>query len=271
MLFLKIYSIIVFVHNGRIGFVNNISLISLVKIAIRHFYILVISALVCGIAAFSFCQFVAVPVYSATGSVLVTNGAIIKDNIDNNTGSSKVSNTDISASLQLANTITDILKTNDIYKELADNTGNKYTYSELKSKISVKRRSTDTLFIDIAFTGSTPEEAKSLTNKFLELAPDYILKFIPNSTAAVTTNAESALRIYPRTSVVSLAAAFIGAVISFAIVYLISLANTTIKTESDITDNYKIMLIGNIPDFSNAKSKGYYKYGKYGYSRKDDQ
>ena len=79
------------------------------------------------------------------------------------------------------------------------------------------------------------------------------------------------MRIYPRTSVVSLAAAFIGAVISFAIVYLISLANTTIKTESDITDNYKIMLIGNIPDFSNAKSKGYYKYGKYGYSRKDDQ
>ena len=33
------------------------------------------------------------------------------------------------------------------------------------------------------------------------------------------------------------------------------------------------MLIGNIPDFSNAKSKGYYKYGynKYGYSRKDGQ
>lgn len=249
------------------GFVNNISLVSLVKIAIRHFYILVISALVCGIAAFSYCQFVAVPVYSATGSVLVTNGAIINDSTESNT-SSKISNTDIAASLQLANTITDILKTNDIYKELADNTGNKYTYSELKSKISVRRRSTDTLFIDIAFTGSTPEEAKSLTNKFLELAPDYILKFIPNSTAAVTTNAESASRIYPRTSLVTLAAAFIGALISFAIVYLISLANTTIKTESDITDNYKIMLIGNIPDFSNAKSKGYYKYG---YSRKDGQ
>ena len=33
------------------------------------------------------------------------------------------------------------------------------------------------------------------------------------------------------------------------------------------------MLIGNIPDFSNAKSKGYHKYGynKYGYSRKDGQ
>ena len=45
------------------------------------------------------------------------------------------------------------------------------------------------------------------------------------------------------------------------------------KAEDDITNNYKIMLIGNIPDFSNAKSKGYYKYGynKYGYSRKDGQ
>lgn len=248
---------------------NNISLVSLVRVAIKYYYILIISALVCGIAAFSYCQFVAVPVYSAKGSVLVTNGAIINANQDSVvTGSSKVNNTDIAASLQLADTITDILKTSDIYKELADGTGNKYQYSQLKNMASIKRRSTDTLFIDISFSASTPEEAKTLANKFLDLAPDYILKFIPNSTAAVTTIAESATRTYPRTPVTTVAAAFIGAVISFAVVYLISFTNTTIKTESDITDNYKITLIGNIPDFSSAKSKGYHKYG---YSRKDGQ
>ena len=114
----------------------------------------------------------AVPKYSATGSVLVTNGAIITDNNTVSSNSKTVSNTDIAASLQLANTITDILKTNDIYKELADNTGNKYLYTELKNNVVIKRRTTDTLFIDISFTASTPEEAKTLTNKFLELAPD---------------------------------------------------------------------------------------------------
>ena len=121
------------------------------------------------------------------------------------------------------------------------------------------------MFIDIAFTASTPEEAKTLTNKFLELVPDYVLKFIPNSTAAVTTNAENAVRTYPRTSLTTIGAALLGGIISFAIVFIISFTNTTIKNENDIKDNYKLMIIGNVPDFSGAASKG---YGKYGYSRK---
>ena len=89
----------------------------------------------------------------------------------------------------------------------------------------------------------------------------------------MTTNAENADRTYPRTVITTIVAALAGGLISFAVVYIISLTNTTIKNEDDITNNYKIMLIGNIPDFSNAKSKGYYKYGynKYGYSRKDGQ
>ena len=153
---------------------NNISLFSLVRLALKYVYVLIVSALICAVIAFSYCQFVAVPKYSATGSVLVTNGAIITDNNTVSSNSKTVSNTDIAASLQLANTITDILKTNDIYKELADNTGNKYLYTELKNNVVIKRRTTDTLFIDISFTASTPEEAKPLTNKFLELAPDYI-------------------------------------------------------------------------------------------------
>lgn len=243
---------------------NNISLLTLAKIALKYIYVLIASALICGIIAFSYCQFVAVPKYSATGSVIATNGAITTDGANTATGS-KVSSTDISASLLLANTITDILQTNDIYKELADSTGNKYQYSQLKSNISIKRRSEDTLFIDIAFTASTPEEAKTLTNKFLELVPDYVLKFIPNSTAAVTTNAENAVRTYPRTSLTTIGAALLGGIISFAIVFIISFTNTTIKNENDIKDNYKLMIIGNVPDFSGAASKG---YGKYGYSRK---
>lgn len=246
---------------------NNLSLIHLLKLALRYIYVLIIAGLICAVIAFSYCQFIAVPKYSATGSVLVTNGAIIADSNSKSeeTASKSVSNTDISASLQLANTIIDILKTNDIYKELADDTGGKYTYEELLGNASVKRRNTDTLFIDITFTASTPEEAKSLVNNFLELAPDYILKYIPNSNSAVTTTAEKAQKTYPRTVSTTAIATVVGAVLCFAVVYIISLFSTTIKNEDDIKNNYDIMLIGNIPDFSNAKSKNYYKYG---YSKK---
>ena len=243
--------------------VNNISLIGLLKLALRYIYILIAVALVAAIVAFSYCNFIAVPRYSSTGSIVVTNGAIINNSSSQST-SNKVSTSDIAASLQISNTIIDILNTNDIYKELASDLGNKYTYTDLMGRATVKRRSEDSLFIDATFTADTPEEAQALVNGFLKLVPDYILKFIPNSTAAVTTTADRAIKIYPQTSKTVFIAALAGALLSFAVIYILSIFNTTIKSEEDIKDNYDLMVLGNIPDFSSAAS---YKKKYYGYSK----
>lgn len=248
---------------------NNISLVGLLKLALRYIYILIAVALVAAILAFSYCSFIAKPKYSSTGSIVVTNGAIITDSevqTSTTTSAKKVSSSDISASLQLSNTIIDILNTNDIYKELADDLGDKYTYTDLMGRASVKRRNEDTLFIDASFTADTPEEAQTLVNGFLKLVPDYILRFIPNSTAAVTTTADTAVKIYPQTSKTVFIAALAGALLSYAIIYILSIFNTTIKSEEDIKDNYNLTVLGSIPDFSSAASdkKKYYGYSKGG-------
>lgn len=246
---------------------NNISLVGMLKLALRYIYILIAVALIAAILAFSYCSFIAEPRYSSTGSIVVTNGAIINDTevqTSATTSAKKVSSSDIAASLQLSNTIIDILGTNDIYKQLASDLGNKYTYTDLMNSSTVKRRNEDTLFIDATFTADTPEEAQTMVNGFLKLVPDYILKFIPNSTAAVTTTADRAIKIYPQTSKTVFIAALAGALLSFAVIYILSIFNTTIKSEEDIKDNYDLMVLGNIPDFSSAAS---YKKKYYGYSK----
>ncbi|MEE1238954.1 MAG: Wzz/FepE/Etk N-terminal domain-containing protein, partial [Acutalibacteraceae bacterium] len=109
---------------------NNISLVGMLKLALRYIYILIAVALIAAILAFSYCSFIAEPRYSSTGSIVVTNGAIINDTevqTSATTSAKKVSSSDIAASLQLSNTIIDILGTNDIYKQLASDLGNKYT------------------------------------------------------------------------------------------------------------------------------------------------
>ncbi len=243
---------------------NNFSLLYMLRLALKYIYFLIAAAVVFAGASLVYCKLLATPEYSATGSVLVTNGAIISSGAaSSDTASKSVSNTDITASLQLSNTIIDILKTNGIYKQLADSFEGEYTYSELISRAEVKRRSTDTLFIDITFTAQTADEAKELVNGFLELAPEYILEFIPNSNAAVTTTADTAAMTYPRTALFTMTAAAAGALLSYIVIYIISYFNTTIKTEADIKENYDILLLGNIPDFSSAGSKGYYKYNSY--------
>lgn len=247
---------------------NNISLISLLKLALKHIYVLILAGVVFAAVAFSYCKFVAVPKYSATGSILVTNGSIINDtqsSATSSTSSRNVSYTDINASLQLADTINDILNTNDIYKELSNEDSNRYTYSNLKSRSSVRRRSSESLFIDVTFVASTPEEALRLTNKFLNLTPDYVKNYIPSANTAIATQPDRAGKTYPRTSLYTLAAGFCGVIIAYAIVYIISLTNNSINDEDDIVNHYDIPVLGNVPDFANAKSKEYSAYKKGGY------
>lgn len=248
--------------------VNNISLISLLKLALKHIYALILAGVVFAAIAFSYCKFVAVPKYSATGSVLVTNGSIINDtqsSATSSTSSRNISYTDINASLQLADTINDILNTNDIYKELSNEDGNRYTYSNLKSRSSVKRRSTDSLFNDVTFTASTPEEALRLANKFLNLTPDYVKDYIPSANTAIATQPDRAGKTYPRTSLYTMTAGLCGVILAYAVVYIISLTNNSIKDEDDIVNHYDIPVLGNVPDFANAKSKEYSTYKKGGY------
>lgn len=247
---------------------NNISLISLLKLALKHIYVLILAGVVFAAVAFSYCKFVAVPKYSATGSILVTNGSMINNTQSpdtSSTSSKNVSYTDINASLQLADTINDILNTNDIYKELSLEDGNRYTYTNLKSRSSVRRRSTDSLFIDITFTASTPEEALRLANKFLNLTPEYVKEYIPSANAAVATQPDKAAKTYPRTSLYTLAAGLCGVILAYAVVYIVSLTNNSIKDEEDIVNNYDIPVLGNVPDFANAKSKENSAYKKGGY------
>ena len=126
--------------------------------------------------------------YSATASILVTNGAVITSYAET---TDKISGSDISASLYLAETVIDILNTPDIYIELAEELGEK-DYQRLQGAFSVSRRSEDTLFVDITYSNADPQRAMDVVNKFAEVACGYIPGFIPSARVNIATLATKA-------------------------------------------------------------------------------
>ena len=126
--------------------------------------------------------------YSATASILVTNGAVTTSYAET---TDKISGSDISASLYLANTVVDILNTPDIYIELANELGEE-DYQSLQNSFLIARRSEDTLFVDITYSNSDQKKAVDIVNKFTELACDYIPRFIPSARVNVASIAVKA-------------------------------------------------------------------------------
>ena len=141
---------------------KNITLISLFNLAIKHILLIILVAAVFAGATFSYCEFIATPRYSANGAIMVTNGAITTNTeaeTETETESkneNNIQNTDISASINILDTVIDTLSTRGIYKELSEKLNNKYSYGSLKGRsVIAKRNNTRSLYIDVSFTAGT--------------------------------------------------------------------------------------------------------------------
>ncbi len=239
---------------------NNFSLYYLFRLFLRNIFIILLTGVVFAVSVFAYCEYFVEERYSATGSVLVTNGGILYENDKTNS----VQGSDITASINLSTTIKDILLTTDIYKQLAEELGGDYSYAQLKKCATVTKREDYSLFIDVKFETSDKKETVRITNTFLKLAPEYISKFIPHSSSTAITTADVARKTYPQTTTATVSAFFIGAILCYVIIYFVSLGNMTIQGEEDFKDHYDIPILGNIPDFSEAQSNKYTNYYKRG-------
>ena len=241
---------------------KDISLMYLFDLALRRIWVLILAAVVFAAAAFGYCKFLATPQYTATASVLVTNGGIMTKS--DTEGDETISTTDISASINLVDTVMDILETSEIYKKLSESIDGEYSYQQLKSKTTISSKADHSMFVDVTFRAESPKEATEIVNAFVELTPEYIVEFVPYSNVAVAATADSAALVFPRTTTTITIAGLVGAVIAFAISLLIDSFDQAILGESDFTSHYDIPLVGSIPDFESmgiVSSSNYYQKG----------
>ena len=150
---------------------RNFTLFSLFKIALKHIVVLILVAVIAASAAYSYCKYIPIPKYVATGYLVVSNGTIFSnDNMSDNTSSENsefISSSDISSSSSLLNVVVDLLNTNGIYKELSSELDGKYSFKNLMGRSTVERKENSYIQIKVSFSSSTPKEAVYLVNSFL--------------------------------------------------------------------------------------------------------
>lgn len=241
---------------------QEISIFVLFRIALRRIWALILAFVLAAGVAFSYCEFVVTPIYGASASIIVTNGAVVSP--DETSSASKVLGSDIQASLMLVDSVVDMLKTPDIYKYLSRKLGNDYDYKVLRANTSVSRRGEDTLFIDIFYTDSDPQNAIKISNMFASAACDYVAEFISRTDPKIVSSADRASLVSPRTFKTTLLAGFAATFILYIIFVCIELFSNTIRGEEDFASRYNIPLLGSIPDFDEArKASSYNKRGYY--------
>ena len=95
----------------------------------RHFWVIVLSMIVFGAAAFSYANFLITPLYHSEAKVYVNNSNL-------SVGSTAISLTDLNAAQSLVDTYIVILKSRPTLEDVIEKANVSYTYEQLESMIS---------------------------------------------------------------------------------------------------------------------------------------
>lgn len=213
-------------------------------------------AVVCAVATFLGTFFFVTPLYESDVKFYVNNSSSVGD------VSVKLTNTDISAAKSLVDTYIVILNTRQVLNDVIDYAGVDYTYSQIKSMISAGSVSSTEVF-KVVVTSPDPLEAKKIADAIAYILPKQITTIIDGTSTKVADAAVTPVKAsspsYSKNAVIGF---LVGMVATMAVIVILDLLNTSVRTEEDIERSCDYPVLAAVPDMTAPVKGGY--YGAYG-------
>ncbi len=190
------------------------------------------------------------PKYSASTSLVLTSAS------GNDTTANTITTTDVTLNSKLVSTYSEIVKSNDVIRQVISNLGINISEQELKRNVSVKEVE-DAEMIKISVTNEDADVSAKIANEIAKVFCDTVADIYKINNLHILDQAEpnyTPANIHHSKDVIIFA--FIGAVIAVMYVLLANMLDTTIKTSEDIEKNFGLPVLVSIPqidNFSNDK------------------
>lgn len=242
---------------------DYIDLLEVIRILLKKWWIIVISALLCATGFLSYKMYTYKPSYTATAKMFVNANAF--------SISQTISVSQITTSASLVPVYSEILNTHFVL----DKVGNRLTaygysgldYYSLSSKVSCKELN-ETPVVAITVRDSDPDRAIAIANTIAKVLPDTIQMVIEGTSAVIIDEAVSSTKVNSSITRNTVMAAMLGAIVACGIIFLDDyVLNDCIMDSKWIEDTYEdIPVLGRVPDYESEKKSRKYGY-VYGYGQ----
>lgn len=239
---------------------DYIDLLALFFVVRRKLPLIILLGVIGGAIAFSYSYYMVVPQYKATATMYVNNKSS-NTSTDNYT----ISQADITASVKLVDTYSAILHSDSLLEQAVETSGIDISVEDLRNHFSTASVNNTEVF-SLYVRSTSPEDAAELVNAIAENATTQIGEIIEGSSVKIIDKAKIPTTIdSPSYKKYTMVGTLAGILCGLAIVTLIALADTSIKSEDDLS-YWPYPILGVIPDFDTRNSASYYKYS---YGKKD--
>lgn len=263
---------------------NTINLRQLLQIFRQHIWALILWSIGLAIVGWGISNYVISPRYTASAQMLVNQKANKNDpNAAYNTQQANMQMVttyrDIvtshkilqEASNQLANPTRVVKKaTKAVYRTdangrrrlikraqpaIIERTGRTYSISanELAKNISVNTQQQSQVF-SIAATANTPDKAKVEANAVAETFRNDIPKLMNVNNVTIVARATDGGQSYPNVRLFTLAGFLIGLILSFAVIMIREMTNTTVRDDDYLTQDLGLTDLGQVAHFHVSSS-----------------
>lgn len=215
----------------------EIDLGELIGLLLSRAPLIIITAILFGILAFSYAKLMITPQYRSTTSIYVINQQ----------ASDTVNTSDLQAGLLLTNDYVNMITSRSVLEKVVNSMNLDYGYGTLRGKLSVASTS-NTRIIDITVEDPDPYEAKRLADAIREAATEKILSVM--AIDAINVFEEGNIAQSPsspnvkRITLIGFAAGFL---LAAALVILNYLLNDSVRTPDDVEKYLGLSTLGSIP------------------------
>lgn len=217
------------------------TLLELLQLLKKHVKLCISLPLVFALAAGVFCWGFMPNQYTAETSIY----ALSKVESAANGLEAGVSYSDLNASQLLANDFAELAKNEQIQAETASSLG----MEDLDGYDVEIASSTTTRVIKLSVTGADAENAALIANKLASEIGQTATKVMDVKAVNVITKAEAPeLPSGPKRAMYTLVALLAGLFVAVALVVLMDMLNTTVRSEEEITEGLGLPIIGRFPE-----------------------
>ena len=223
----------------------EIDVFQLVKVLWKRKFLIVLAALVAGLAAFAYSSFVLQPQYTSTTRIYVVNR--------NQADKPGLTNQDLQAGSYLVKDYREIILSQDVLEKVVADQNLTMDAKTLGRKVSVTVPA-DTRIVSISVRDGKPEEASRIANALREVAAQKIISV--TRVSDVTTLEEARPATSPSSPNIrrnTMMATIAGVGFVTVIVLLVELLDDRVKRPEDIEEVMHISLLGVIPNLEKLK------------------
>ena len=223
----------------------EIDVFQLVKVIWKRKFLIVLTAIIAGLAAFAYSSFVIKPQYTSTTRIYVVNR--------NQADKPGLTNQDLQAGAYLVKDYREIILSQDVLEKVVADQKLTMDAKTLGRKVS-ETVPAETRIVSISVRDGNPEEASRIANALREVAAQKIISV--TRVSDVTTLEEARPATSPSSPNIrrnTMMATIAGVGFVTIIVLLVELLDDRVKRPEDIEEVMHISLLGVVPNLEKLK------------------